>query len=607
MLKRVLWVLSLGVLLGMLGCDSGSGENTVTPIVIESTAVANEDIRPFPDAYTTRKAISYSGYRADQSPDLGIYPSEAEILEDLNLLNSMGFTLLRLYDTGTHAERVLNVINTYDLDIKIMLGVWIAGSIEEADSINKPNCDQAVAWANGEYQDIIIAVSIGNECMVDWNTFGWETPPAHIAHYVTYVRDQITQPVTVDDNWEAWSLENEQGTEFYADVKLVAEAVDFIAMHTYAVFDTTYDLWAWEQIDVSAELRAEAMMDAAIDYTMENYTAVKTAMTGIGIDKPIIIGETGWRSRGDDNNVGHPVNQQMYHEKLSDRVYNYTDSPEACVFFEAFDEPWKSGDDGWGYFNVDREAKYIVYSNSEWFDPATMTKADDVDYTASDAAYYVAPLLPLEVDGNVTDTFYIFADDVSGGYDGQLWDEDENSIPESVNLLWESWESNSTGTCDVENATANSEDTEAGSSTDTVAVITPDPLGWGWGMMALLDPQGFDLSDFAAGNLRFRMKTSYTGTIEVGLQTGLSGDNDSMDWLVLIDPESNSYGYLNDGAWHDIVIPIADLNTVKKLSYSMSGPGAGLEKVFVPFVVADRDTPIDSADIWIDQVRWTID
>ena len=54
-------------------------------------------------------AICYSGYREGQSPDMRVYPSVAQIREDLHLL-ARHWQLLRLYDCSPHAERVLQVI-----------------------------------------------------------------------------------------------------------------------------------------------------------------------------------------------------------------------------------------------------------------------------------------------------------------------------------------------------------------------------------------------------------------------------------------------------------------------------------------------------------------
>ena len=48
-----------------------------------------------------------------------------------------------------------------------------------------------------------LAVSIGNETQVDFS--GVRTRPETLAGYIRAVRNQITQPVTTDDNWKAWA------------------------------------------------------------------------------------------------------------------------------------------------------------------------------------------------------------------------------------------------------------------------------------------------------------------------------------------------------------------------------------------------------------------
>lgn len=590
------------IILSLTACNFGE---TPSPSAKDYTVVTNAEARSLSADFTNRLAISYSGYRTGQSSASGVFPSYQNIVDDLNILNAMGFTLLRLYDTSEQASLVLQAIKAENLDMKVMLGVWISGPKETDNNANTTACNKAVEWAAGIYKDQIAAISVGNETMVDWSFIA--TPAADIAYYVSYVREKITQPVTVDDNWEPWSLKNENGPSAYADVFMVAEAVDFIALHTYAIFDAEYDLWDFKQLDVVNETqRAEAMMSAAVEYAKSNYNAVKTALTGIGIEKPILIGETGWKSKGDAMGIAHPVNQQIYYEKLSDWVYNQVNSPVACFFFEAFDEPWKGGDDNWGFFNVDREAKYIVYSETTWDSTSIWTVDEDpVDFTPTDAVYFKAPLDPIDV--SATDsTFYIFADNTSAGYNGQLWDQNGDGTAEAENFQWEAWENNSSAGTALDNLTANSQDTETGIAADTVAVITPAPLSWGWGMMGLIKSQGFDLSGFASGNLQFCIKTSYSGILEIGIQTGSGVDNDSMDLLVQITPDSNTYGYAADGAWHDVTIPIADLVSAAKFSYGNDNPGVvKLEKVFVPFVIGDRIGPFDTSEIWVDQIRWT--
>ena len=78
-------------------------------------------------------SICYSGYREGQDPRLGIFPSYAQVKEDLLLLAD-NWSFLRLYDCSKHAETVLSVIETEKLDFHIMLGVDMAAEV------SNPNC-----------------------------------------------------------------------------------------------------------------------------------------------------------------------------------------------------------------------------------------------------------------------------------------------------------------------------------------------------------------------------------------------------------------------------------------------------------------------------------
>ena len=73
----------------------------------------------------------------------------------------------------------------------------------------------------------------------------------------------------------------------------------------------------------------------------------------------MVIGETGWTAvdtAGGPNLAfrAHPVNQKMYFDALQAWAAEGRrgNGPQAIFFFQAFDEPWKQGDDGWGLFNT---------------------------------------------------------------------------------------------------------------------------------------------------------------------------------------------------------------------------------------------------------------
>lgn len=127
-------------------------------------------------------AICYSGYREGQDPNLRLYPTVAEIREDLHLLQRH-WRLLRLYDCSLHAQRVLQVIHEDRLPMQVMLGAYLGAEVSNAGCPWGGTYDDAVLAANrrendaevgrlialaNRYPDIVFSVAVGNEATVDW-------------------------------------------------------------------------------------------------------------------------------------------------------------------------------------------------------------------------------------------------------------------------------------------------------------------------------------------------------------------------------------------------------------------------------------------------------
>lgn len=349
------------------------------------TCSSIEGKRCLPEDVMHRHAIAYSGYRTGQDPRTETYPSKEEILEDLKLLEKGGWTLLRLFDSGVHGQRTVEVIAENDLDMKVQLGVWIDGPKETDDEANQIQIENGIALAT-EYEDIVISVSVGNEVLDDWSSV--RTPPEDLAEYILQVRDEITQPVATDDMYIPFQMQGQ-----YAEVEQVIDVVDFLSVHVYAFIDAQWS-WAWKQLDVpDGPERAPAMMAEGFEYTKAAFKNVRTALMLKDLDLPLVIGEAGWKSRPTKPAVeageafrAHPVNQKIFYEQLMNWVYGEgrdADSPAGAFYFEAFDEPWKGQDDGWGLFSVDREAKFVIAC-----DFPELVPEGEPAYTLDDAVYY---------------------------------------------------------------------------------------------------------------------------------------------------------------------------------------------------------------------------
>jgi hypothetical protein len=179
----------------------------------------------------------------------------------------------------------------------------------------------------------------------------------------------------------------------------------------------------------------------------------------------------------------------------------------------------------------------------------------------------------------------------------------EGDAQPSLPGLWNAWENNGTAssipvTTDVAEGT-------------TSRRITPTPLAWGWGMAFAL-PVADNLTNFnaAEGRLNFSIKTTYPGKLEVGFFTGATSARNGVDAYITI--QSGEHGYLNDGEWHEVSIPIATIAAAAVPAYGQS-PTAMLDMalVYAGFVIADRFAATGNPttgvrpDILLDNIYWS--
>ena len=160
-------------------------------------------------------ALSYSGFRKGQHPDRGDgakNPTEAQIIQDLDILVKDGFNLIRMYDCDTNTQMTLEVIKKYNFPVKVLLGIWLDAEISnhhgcewltepipesqllENKIKNKLEVKTAIELAN-KYEDIVIAVNVGNEALVSWNDHMMSED--RVIQFVKEVKANIDQPVTV--------------------------------------------------------------------------------------------------------------------------------------------------------------------------------------------------------------------------------------------------------------------------------------------------------------------------------------------------------------------------------------------------------------------------
>lgn len=300
------------------------------------------------------RAICYSGYREGQRPGHNI-PSYEEVKEDLLLLEGH-WKYLRLYNCDDHAQTVLEVIREEKLDLKVMLGAYIEAEMNnfncpwgggvyseedlEMNSIQNEAKMRRLIEFSQTYVDIVFALSVGNEACVDWTDH--YVHEDKVLEYVKMVKAKAVQPVTFCENYVPWLFKLEK----------IANAVDFISIHTYPV-------WEYKHID------------EAIDYTKENYYAVTEKYT----DAPVVITEAGWATKSNGEGID-PSNVSEKHQKTYYEQLMKWSAEEHILtfFFEAFDEEWKGSPEPlepekhWGLFKIDRTPKKAVQHINQRFD-----------------------------------------------------------------------------------------------------------------------------------------------------------------------------------------------------------------------------------------------
>lgn len=343
-------MITLVISILLISCKN---DKKVSPKDLDSTKITKIEIKQTSNDLLNgvSKAVCYSGFRTGQHPDRGegaINPSDEQILEDLQIISHDSlFNLIRLYDSGENSEAVLRIIKENNLDIKVMLGIWlkaelsahetcgwltepISADILAQNSItNQKEIQEGIRLA-AKYSESVIAVNVGNEALVEWNDHKVDTDT--IISYVHKVQKAIQQPVTVADNYEWWVTKGET----------LAKAVDFISIHVYPV---------WEGKDI-----AEAM-----SYTIENVQKVRNALP----ESKIVITEAGWATEASE--FGVRASEEKQKQYYNDLMKWSAEMNITTFFFEAFDEDWKGetanplgAEKHWGLFTVNRKPKKVM-------------------------------------------------------------------------------------------------------------------------------------------------------------------------------------------------------------------------------------------------------
>jgi exo-beta-1,3-glucanase (GH17 family) len=396
----------------MISCAGRGGHD------FSSIQITAEEILGNPEY----RAISFGAYR-DTTRD--IQPTLPQLRDDVKLLHAMGIRILRTYnvyyDEAFNLLKVIRELKDEDpeFEMYLMLGAWIDCKnawTDEPERIRDQESEQnageiarAVALAQ-QYPDIVKIIAVGNEAMVHW---AWEyyVEPAIILRWVNHLQDLKRQGelpetlwITTSDNFASWGG---GGSEYHnEDLNELIHSVDYISMHTYPMHDTHYNPDFWGVPEEEAQLsdmdKIHSAMIRSRDYAIGQYESVVAYMRGLGVEKQVHVGETGWATISnehygpDGSRATDEYKSGLYYRHILD----WSDRENVTVFyFEAFDEPWKDAhnplgsENHFGLINLQAQAKYPIWDlvDAGVFDgltrdgmPITKTYDGDLDALMED-------------------------------------------------------------------------------------------------------------------------------------------------------------------------------------------------------------------------------
>ncbi len=537
-------------------------------------------------------AMSYGGYRGISRDD---QPSVEDLTEDMKILSAMGVKLLRTYNTSQYlmAERLLQAIHNLkqadpDFEMYVMLGAWIEAKGSWGDNVdhtkgnvknNTAEINKAVELTN-QYPDIVKAIAVGNESMVQWATTYFVYPKTVLkwVNHLQGLKKKKRLPrdvwITSSDNYESWGG---KGKQYHTnDLKKLVKAVDFISAHTYPFHDSYYNQDYWGVLPHEEELpRAEMMagtMQRAVEYAQSQYQGVVDYLASIGVKKPIHIGETGWASM---DNISYGASGSMAADEYKGKLYyefmrEWTDSAGISLFyFEGFDEQWKhasnpgGSENHFGFVRLNNELKYALWDmyDEGRFDGLLRGGKPLVKSYAGDEAALLNEVLdppfkstmPVRKITTVNEKLVTGKPVKQGTYvitHRKLKPSATNDITyPSAPIKLNPWE----GTVGIEM-----------SSKGVVSVLTREGAQWGWGAgFEIQAKTGENLSKFKSGHLHLTIRGSSKVSFALGYQSGRWEDGNQVNNFVQFGPNTP---YKLGSRWIGYKIPLANLNNGGDLS-----------------------------------------
>jgi len=555
-------------------------DNQSTPQNISNTGPTAAEIFGNP-AYP---AFSYGGYR-EATRDIA--PTREQLIEDLKILSAMGVKLLRTYNTSQFPQvatllEAISILKDEDpeFEMYLMLGAWIEakgswrpGTDHTIGNVfnNTTEIETAVAMAQ-QYPDIVKAIAVGNEAMVQW-AVNYFVYPKTILKWVNHLQELKKTGglnpdiwITSSDNYESWG----GGSTVYHTDDLVAliNAVDFLSVHTYPFHDSFYNQEFWGVLPDEEQLPKTQMIDAAmkraVEYGASQYQGVVDYLNSLGIEKPMHIGETGWATA---DSAAYGANGSKAADEYKEKMFyqymrEWTDAQGISLFyFEAFDERWKDANDGegsenhFGLIRLNNEVKYALWEfmDAGSFDGLTRDGKPLIKSYGGDESALLADVLkpPFKSAMPVRKISTVNSEAMAGepitaktyivANPSLVPSADNDMTYPSATIKLVPWE----GTSSIE------------MSPQGVVIVETRSADWWGASLEFQADQGENLSNFQSGHLHFDIKGDESITFNMGFQTGRFLQGNQVNSFVAVG-KGTEYPITEE--WRTVKLPIAKLN-----------------------------------------------
>lgn len=347
--------------------------------LVTLSAAANSGV--FPPFYTRALGINY-GRVADNLPS----PSSA-----VALIKNLQAGYVKIYDAD---PQVLSALSNTALQVTITVRNQDISNISSSPTV-------AEQWVQANVlphypATLITAIMVGNEVLSDYqNQATWLLLlPAMANIHASLLNHGLADSIKVTTSLAMDVLSSSyppsEGT-FRSDVAspVLQPLLDFANRTGSFLFLDIYPFFAWsanpanvslDYATLSLDRNTAEFQDAGLSYSNmldAQLDAVLAAMDRLGFPSVnVVIGETGWPTKGDDNQPGTNVpnatlyNQQLVQKALADPPRGTPRRPGAFIptyIFSLFNEDQKPGpttERNWGLFYPNGTPVYpIVLSN----------------------------------------------------------------------------------------------------------------------------------------------------------------------------------------------------------------------------------------------------